>query len=438
MSVEQNTQHQFQISQQNQGNQPQWKLLKLWGASASSNLADGMFQVGLSLLAVRLTRSPEAIAGILLLARLPWLLLALHAGVIADRVDRLRLLANTNLGRVALIGGLAGLTLLGVKHIVILYVVAFGLGVAETLFDTSIHSVVPMIVSSHYLERANSYMQSAELLMLQFLGPPLGGFLAGFALWLAFGASALIYLASVFLLLWIGVRLRPAAVSAQIPHSMSRDIREGLAFLWQHSLLRTFALITGALNIANGAFLAILPLYAVVPGPMKLGAAGYGLLLTGAGIGGLIAALLTTSLKKLIGVYFLLMLSISGLAIGFFIPAMTTNPLLIAGGLAITGMGIFWNVITVSIRQRIVPAYLLGRVNAAYRMCAYGALPVGAAAGGWIGSLWGLRPVFLLAAILPAMTLLPIIALARSDQITLHEAQASGVEKQLQAIGETQ
>jgi len=393
------------------------RVFKLWSASAASNLADGIFQVGLALLAVQLTRSPEAVAGVLLSARLPWLLLALHAGVVADRADRLRTLVGTSLGRVVLIGGLAVLTLLSLQYIMVLYVVAFGLGIAETLFDTSVHSLLPMVVASSQLERTNSYMQSAELLMLQFIGPPLGGLLAGIAVWVACGTSACIYLAAALLLLWLGGHYRPARTGA-VQRSMSREIREGVAFLWQHRTLRTLAITTGGLNIAFGAVMAVLPLYAITPGPMKLSSVGYGLLLAGPGIGGLGAALITTRVKSWIGSGRLLCISIAGLSLGFFVPVLTTNPVLIAVGLIITGTTVFWNVVTVSLRQRIVPNHLLGRVNASYRLCAYGALPVGAALGGLVGNGMGLRAVFALAALLAGITVFPIISLARSGHLT--------------------
>jgi len=393
------------------------RVFKLWGASAATNLADGIFQVALSLLAVRLTRSPEAVAGVLLAARLPWLLLALHAGVIADRADRLRVLISTSLGRVILIGGLALLTLLSLQHIVVLYVVAFGLGVVETLFDTSVHSLLPMVVTPDRLERANSYMQSAELLMLQFIGPPLGGLLAGIAIWLACGTSASIYLAAVLLLLWVGGRYRPAT-RGTARKTVSREIQEGISFLWHHRLLRTLALTTGGLNIAFAAVMAVLPLYAVSPGPMKLSSIEYGLLLAAPGIGGLVAALLTTRIESWIGPGRLLCISVIELSLGFLIPALTTNSLIVAGGLILTGTTVFWNIVTVSLRQRIVPDHVLGRVNASYRLCAYGALPVGASLDGFVGHVWGLPAVFVLSSALAAITLVPIVVLTRSGALS--------------------
>src|SRR5688572_16372977 len=97
---------------------------KLWSASAVANLADGVFQVALALLAVRLTRSPLLISGVALAARLPWLVLALPAGAWADRWDRRRTMIRMNVVRVALLAGLAAASAADVATIGIVYAVA--------------------------------------------------------------------------------------------------------------------------------------------------------------------------------------------------------------------------------------------------------------------------------------------------------------------------
>ena len=119
---------------------------KLFTASALSNLADGIFQVALPLLALRITRSPGAVAGVALAARLPWLLFALQAGALADRLDRLRTMVRVDVARVVLIGGLAVVVALEHESLLLLYIVAFALGIGETLFDTAAQSIIPMVV----------------------------------------------------------------------------------------------------------------------------------------------------------------------------------------------------------------------------------------------------------------------------------------------------
>src|SRR6476661_9331062 len=167
---------------------------RLWSASALSNLADGMFQIALPLLALRITRSPVQIAGVLLAARLPWLVFALHAGALADRLDGRRTMVNADLARALLLGLLAVIVVAEVERLWIVYLVAFALGLGETLFDTAAQSVLPTIVLGDDLSRANGRLMAAEVTMNRFVGPPLGGLLVGVAMALAFVGSAACYL----------------------------------------------------------------------------------------------------------------------------------------------------------------------------------------------------------------------------------------------------
>src|SRR5262245_12047982 len=106
-------------------------------SSGLSNLADGVFVVALPLVALGITRDPSAFAGVTLASRLPWLLFALPAGALADRLDRRRTMVRVDIGRAALIAALAALVATGNDELWALYVVSFALGVGETLFDTA-------------------------------------------------------------------------------------------------------------------------------------------------------------------------------------------------------------------------------------------------------------------------------------------------------------
>src|SRR4029450_11293307 len=142
-------------------------------ASGFANLADGVFQVALPLLAVQLTRSPLLIAGVQVAARLPWLL-APVAGALADRLDRRQTMVRVNLVRTVLLGGLALAVAADLATLVMLYAVALLLGIGETLFDTSAQSLLPAVVDRDELTRANSRLFAVELVANTFIGPPLG------------------------------------------------------------------------------------------------------------------------------------------------------------------------------------------------------------------------------------------------------------------------
>ncbi len=273
---------------------------RLWSATALSNLSDGMFVVALPLLALQITRSPAAIAGVVLAARLPWLVFALHAGALADRLDRRRIMLNVSLGRFALIGLLAVIAAYESEQIWVLYVAAFALGICETLFDTAAGSTLPMLVSGAGLSRGNSRLFAAEVLFNRFAGPPVGGFLVGIAITLAFLSSAVCYLlAALAIALMTG---RFLARPADSPRSrLLTDIQVGLRYLWDSPLLRTLALLVGGMNLSVFAALSVLPVFAVDPGPMGLSPFAFGLLLSAGAVGCVIGAFSVQRLQRKVG-----------------------------------------------------------------------------------------------------------------------------------------
>ena len=343
---------------------------------------------------MRLTDSPALVAGVTIASRLPWLLFALVAGALADRLDRRRTMIAVDLFRAALLGGLAIAAFADVASLAVLYVVAFALGVAETLFDTSAQSIMPNLVEPGKLSRANGRLYAVELTMNQFVGPPIGGFLTAAGVALAFGTGAAAYLLAAMALLTIGGAFR--AVRDGPATRIHQDIAEGLRYLLGHRLLRVLAVMVGVSNLASSATFAVFVLYAVAPGPLGLDEVGFGLLTTTMAVGTLGGTFLVEPLERRLGRANLLSVSMAGFGVTLIAPAFTTNVPLIAAVWVLGALiGIAWNVVTVSLRQRIVPDHLLGRVNASYRLLAWGTMPVGAALGGLIGETFGLRAVFL-------------------------------------------
>jgi MFS family permease len=377
---------------------------RLWSASVVSNLADGMFWVALPLLAVSLTDSPALVAGVVVASRLPWLVFALVAGALADRLDRRRTMMLVDFGRVALLGGLAVGVVSGAVTIWLIYVVAFALGVLETLFDTAAQAILPNVVPRDRLTAANGRLLAAEFTMNQFVGPPLGGFLAAIGLGVAFGTQAAGYLAAGLLIAGLAGSFRQERTGP--PTRIHEEIREGISYLARHELLRVLAIVIALLNLAQGAVWAVLVLYVVAPGPMGLDEVGYGLLLTASAVGTISGTLLAGMIDRRIGKPNLFVLSVVLLAAGNLALASSTNPFFVGAVLAIGGIshGAF-NVTYQSLRQRVVPDRILGRLVATFRMLGWGALPLGALLGGIVGEGFGLRAVFWAAAILELLML---------------------------------
>ena len=373
-------------------------------ASGFANLADGVFQVALPLLAVQLTRSPLLVAGVAVAARLPWLL-APVAGALADRLDRRQTMVRVNLVRTVLLGGLALAVAADLATLVMLYAVALLLGFAETLFDTSDQSLLPSIVPRDELTRANSLLFAVELVANTFVGPPLGGLLAAAGLAVAMGVPAVAYLAGAGCVALIAGSFRPA-VAAE-PARLRDDVAEGARFVWHHQVLRPLAIMLGIQNMANAAvFSSVFVLFAVAPGPMGLSKSGFGILFAGMGVGAVLGTWLAVPAERRLGRVPTLVLSVVLCAAGLAAPVATTSPLLVGASLVVVGVGMMlWNVVTVSLRQRITPDRLLGRMNASYRLVGWGTMPIGALLGGALATWLGLRPTFLVAAAISLATL---------------------------------
>ncbi|MFP4636767.1 MAG: MFS transporter [Nitriliruptoraceae bacterium] len=370
----------------------------LWTASTVSNLADGLFMVALPLVAVRFTRSPALISGLSFALTLPWLLFALHAGALADRLDRRSLMVSANLVRAALAAGAVAAVVLDAGSIWLLYGVALGIGVAETLYDTSAQSILPQVVRRGQLSRANGRLYGGQMVANEFVGPPLAGVLVTLGVALSFTVPGGLWLVAVATLLLVRGNFR---VEHDGVTTLRTDIAEGLRFLWRHQLLRTLAVMTGAYNFAANAVFAIFVLYAVgADSAMRLAEPAYGVLLTSLAAGSLVGSVLADRIERWLGRSRCLIVSIVGAALPLGMPGVTAQPVLIGAALFLGGIAIvLFNVIAVSLRQTVTPDRLLGRVNSGYRLFAWGSRPLGAAAGGLLGEVLGLRPVFVIMAV---------------------------------------
>ncbi|MEJ7562702.1 MAG: MFS transporter [Ilumatobacteraceae bacterium] len=381
-----------------------WTLLT---SSAMSNLADGVFKVALPLLAVRFTRSPALVAGLQLVQTLPWLLGALHIGALIDRSDRRRTMIRANVVRASFVAVPAIAIALDRGSLWLLYVAAIGTGIAEVFYDTAAQSMLPSIVDRSRLDRANGRLFAVELGSQEFAGPPLAGLLVAAALMLPFATSAVLWVVAIGALTWLRGQFRPVLDGERT--SIRSSVAEGLAFLRARPVLRTMALMVGMTNLATSAVFAVLVLFAVGPGSeMELSEPAFGALFATMAVGGLVGGLIAERVQARIGRARALTLTVFGMVAYVLVPALTTNVAIIgtvffAGG--VTNM--LWNVTTVSYRQRVTPDHLLGRVNSAYRLVAWGTRPLGAVVGGVLGQWLGVRSVFLVMGILTATVLIP-------------------------------
>jgi MFS family permease len=379
----------------------------LVASSGMSNLADGVFKFALPLLAINYTRSPALVAGVQLVQTAPWLVGALPIGAVVDRIDRRRAMMAANAARAALVAVPAVLVAFDAGALWLFYVAAAGTGVAEVFYDTAAQSLLPSLVPKTRLDRANGRLFAVELGAQEFAGPPMAGVLVAAALAVPLAMSAGLWVVAVMALAALHGSFRPRRNRART--SIRVDVREGMSFVLRQPVLRTMALIVGMNNLASSAVFAVFVLFAVGTGSsMELTEPAFGLLFASLAAGGLIGGLVAESVQRRIGRARTITLSLMGMIVYVTAPAITSNVVVIALVLFTAGiMNMLWNVTTVSFRQRVTPDHLLGRMNSAYRLVAWGTRPLGAAIGGVLGQSLGLRSVFAVMGIVSAATLIP-------------------------------
>ncbi len=383
---------------------PFWQLA---ASSGTSNLADGIFKLGLPLAAIVFTRSPAAVAGLELARSLPWLVFALPVGALADRLDRRRTMIAANSVRAAAVAVLAAAVHGGDGSIGVLYLVAISTGIAEVFYDTASQSILPSLVDRRQLGRANGRLGAIELGTQQFLGPPIAGLLVAVAVALAFWTTTALWVLAIAGLWSLRGRFRPERAGERT--TIRSDIGEGLRFLLSRPPLRTMAAMVGVANLASSATGAILVLHAVgEESTLHLTQTEFGLLFLTSAAGSIAVTTVNERVERHLGRSRTLTLTVSGMVLFVGTPAITDNVWLIAGAFFVGGAFIMmWNIITVSFRQAVTPDHLLGRLNSVYRLLAWGTMPIGAALGGLIAEAFGLRAVFASMGVLTALLFIP-------------------------------
>jgi len=225
-------------------------------------------------------------------------------------------------------------------------------------------------------------------MMNRFAGPPLGGLLAGATLAGALGTSAAGYLLAAVALALVAGSFRPVRSGAST--TLRRDMVDGVRYLVSQRLLRTLALLTGTANMGEIAMLTVLPVIAIEPGPMGLPEAGYGLLLAAPAVGAFGGSLTVAAIERRLGRATALRSAVLAIFLMTGLPALTTSGWVVGAGFVVTGVStIVWNVIVVSLRQRVSPDHLLARVNAGYRLLAWDPCHLGRCWAGSSGSCSG-------------------------------------------------
>lgn len=393
---------------------------KLWAATAASNLSDGIRLAALPLLVASLTRNPAQVAGVAFAAQAPWLLFGLASGALVDRLDRRRIIGFAHLFRMAVVLLLATGAATGLATIPLLYVAAFLLGTAETLFDNATQTIVPELVHESQLEVANGRQAMALVAGQQMVGPVLGASLFAMALPLPLIVDGIVLLLAA--LCALGISRGSAAAPAPATTTIRTDIAEGLRGLWSSPPLRTISLVAAVVNLALVAHMAVFVLFSLEV--LGVGGLGYALILGCCAIGGIIGGWLAPWIAQRLSPRWAIVWALSAAAGSIVITGLTSSPW-VAGAMQVTlGIGgSVWAVVTSSLRQRLAPAGMLGRIIGTHQLLSWGGAALGALAGGGLATAMGLRAPFLIGgAILIAVAV--GFALVRLERPVLAPASA--------------
>lgn len=380
-----------------------------------ANLADGVVQIGVPLYAVTLSRSPLQIALLSAAAWLPWLLLALVGGMAVDRSDRKHVQVVALSVRAALLLAAAAEIATGRMSVTALVVVVLLYGATDVLVDLAESAIVPDVAPRSRLQAANGRVQATQMVAAAFVGGPIAGLLLGFgAAVMVAAAAGLAGAAAAVLALGVrgSYRHAPAGRAARGPRAALVEIRAGLSFLVHHPVLRPLTLAGALFNMASTGFGALLVLWAVGEGSaIGLDAGQFvwvGVAQAAGAVAGssLIEAALARvpELRYMLGAWWVAALALA-------VPVLAPHPAALYPTMVLIGAGAASaNVVSQTVRQRLVPAELLGRVTGASRTLGYGLMPLGALTAGVAATHWGLAPVMLTACtVMVASPLLPAL-----------------------------
>lgn len=372
----------------------------LWTGDAISQVGTMITMIAMPLLAVRTLHATAFEVGLLAASEFfAFLVIGLPAGAWVDRMRRRNVMITADLGRVVTLGSVPIAASFGVLTIWQLYAVALLTGALTVFFDVSYQSYLPFLVGRERLVEGNAKLQATQS-VAQVAGPSVGGLLVQLLTApYAIATDAASYLWSA---LWVGaIRRREPKPQRAADPNLLREIREGVAFIVRHPILRAIAGCTGTTNLWNSGGQAML--IVLLARTLHLSAGVIGALMSAGAVGGLLGAISVRRLVGWLGEGPLMWMSVAIMSpaalLWPFLRRDWTLGLFVVTQLAMFAGNVIYNITQVSLRQRLCPERLLGRMNASMRFLVWGPMPIGALLGGALGSTIGIRPALLVSAI---------------------------------------
>lgn len=385
----------------------------LWASETLSASAQQVTVLTLPLLAVTALQATPAQMGVLAaLTSVPILVFSLYAGVLVDRVPRVRLMALVCLGHALLAAGLIALILTRALSLEALYGLAFAVGALGVVYNVAYQSVVPELVSADALADANAKLETSRS-GAEVLGPGVAGWLLGvLGGGLTVGLNAVMYLGSAAALARVSGRERRREPAPRPP--LARHLGEGFRYVLRHPVIRPLMLCAATLNLAQGVLDAVLIYF--LSKNLGLTPAQVGLVFMGSNAGFLCGALFGERLARRLGIgrSALLAAALAGaglllLPCAVLVASAWTVPLLMAARFVFGFGELLFYVQHITLRQAVTHEALQGRMHAVIRFLAGGMFPVGAVLGGWVGQRLGGPGALLVAGVVGSLGTLWIV-----------------------------
>jgi len=371
-------------------------FLWLWGGQGISVFGEQFTSLAVPVLAVTLLHAVAWQMGILNAASTAaFLIVGLPAGAWVDRWLKRRVMITADIVRTL---ALAAIPILWYTHLLqiwqLIIVVAI-VGVASVFFDVGYQSYIPLLVKPEQVGPANSTLEATSQVS-RIGGPAIAG-----ALLTIISAPGLIVIDSLsYIVSFVSLsRIRDTEVAAdpELRRPLHQEIAEGVRFVAGQPLIRSVAGTTATSNFFSTLGMTLFPIFALRT--LDIGSLGLGITLSAGSVGGLLGATLTPRIARWIGEGRVIVVSAFVCGAAFImvpLSALLHGPsavvLLSVGEFFTMFCVLVYNITQVTLRQRLCPPRLLGRMNASIRCLVWGVMPIAALVAGWIGGTVGIIP----------------------------------------------
>jgi MFS family permease len=360
------------------------------------------------------------------LGLLPWLFFAIPIGAYVDRVDRRKALVGGNMLRSAIAIFVAFAIAQEFINIWILLGCVFLFGICEVLVDTTSQSVLPQILDKSNFERGNSRLQISEVIVAQFAGSPLSGFLYAISIALPFYFSTAGFVAAALLLALFPFQkdVNPVHEDDQGKERLGirGDIKFALNYLYQDKRILSIVLITTSIGFFYSISTAVAPLFVLKE--LNVAPSLFGVVLAIQGVGALVGSIAAPAASKKFGRGRALGMSLVIASFMIVLTGIAPNVYVFVVISVVVGFTIsVWNILLMSLYQSLIPTHLYGRIHGARRTIVWGLMPIGSVIGGVIAR-GGLRLPFLIGG--GIATLIALISFKRIIKVGDESVSTSG------------